>query len=102
MIAIVLTFIPPATDAADPPISIKAVKKKFVCCLVSENCTVVNPDVLPLMDSKNDMYICCIRGRSLIVLGLLVSETKKNAAPIKINVIVVIMTNLVLRCNLEN
>ncbi len=34
IIAIVLTFMPPATDAADPPISIKEVKKKFVCCFV--------------------------------------------------------------------
>ena len=48
------------------------------------------------------MYICCITGKSLIVLGLFVSEIKKNTAPIKINVIVVMMTSLVFRCNLEN
>ena len=102
MIARVLTFIPPATDAAEPPINIKAVKKKFVCCLVSPKCTVEKPDVLPLMDSKSDMYICCINGKSLMVLGLLISEIKKNKVPIKIKMIVVIMTNLVLRCNLEN
>ena len=80
----------------------KAVKKKFVCCLVSPKSTVEKPDVLPLMDSKSDMYSCCINGKSLIVLGLLFSEIKKNNVPKNIKVIVVIMTSLVFRRNLEN
>ena len=102
MIARVLTFMPPATDAAEPPISINPVKKNFVCWFVSANCIVENPEVLPLIDSKIDMYICCIIGRSLIVLGLFDSENKKNRAPTKTKETVVISTSLVFRCNLEN
>ena len=82
-------------------IKIKYYNSDVAACLWSY-CTVENPDVLPLMDSKNEIYICCIRGRSLMVLGLLVSETKKNTAPININAIVVIMTSFVLRCNFHD
>ena len=45
-----MTFMPPAVDPEAPPINMRPVKKKLVCCLVSAKSIVENPAVRPLTD----------------------------------------------------
>lgn len=96
----VFTFIPPATDPDAPPINIRAGYTNFVKSPVSLKSTVEKPAVRPLIEWNDADTSLSHKFTSSIVCDN--SARKNTAAPNMYRAIVVTITNLVFKLNLEN